>query len=66
MMQMEDNTLRGGNRDSVYGVFRVYNLGQADMDLKIYIDPEDLRETNSLNFTAENWSVVPGFVPSQN
>ncbi|KAJ0306261.1 hypothetical protein COL516b_004717 [Colletotrichum fioriniae] len=48
------------NSDTVYVIFRVYNLGQANMGLKVYLDPETLRRSEQLKFTAETWSVIPG------
>ncbi|EXF75687.1 hypothetical protein CFIO01_04620 [Colletotrichum fioriniae PJ7] len=47
------------NSDTVYVIFRVYNLGQANMGLKVYLDPETLRRSEQLKFTAETWSVIP-------
>lgn len=56
---MQDNVLRPGNLDSVYVIFRVYNLGRDNMALKVYMDPESLRVEEQLRFTAETWSIVP-------
>jgi hypothetical protein len=56
---MQKHVLTLGNNKTVYVIFRVYNLGRADMGLKIYLDPETLRFDNRLSFTAETWSVVP-------
>ncbi len=55
---MKDCTLSAENRDTIYVVFRVYNLGQDNMGLRIYLDPAAL-EASELDFTAETWSVVP-------
>ena len=57
---MQNNTLRGGNKETVYAVFRVYNLGQENMGLRIYVDPEESRQCSELDFAPETWSVVPG------
>jgi hypothetical protein len=56
---MRDNALTPGNTSTIYVIFRVYHLGGAGMDFKIYIDPEALRLSGQLEFMAENWSVVP-------
>jgi hypothetical protein len=56
---MERNVLSPGHGDSIYVIFRVYNLGQESMGLKIYMDPGTLRRNGSLDFTAEQWSVEP-------
>ena len=59
---MRDNVLEVDNTDTIYMIFRVYNLGRADqpLGLKVYLDPETLRLANQLEFTARSWSVVPG------
>ncbi|KAK7947853.1 uncharacterized protein PG986_008739 [Apiospora aurea] len=57
--RMQENTTTMGNRDKIYVIFRVYNLGYDNMDVRIYIDPEELRVSERLKFTAESWSVVP-------
>ncbi|KAK8094937.1 hypothetical protein PG997_001622 [Apiospora hydei] len=54
--KMKENT---GKKDTIYAIFRVFNLGQDDMSLKIYLDPEALRIHDDLTFTTESWSVVP-------
>ncbi len=52
--------ITGENTESIYTVFRVYNLGQGGMGLKIYVDPETLRLNEELEFTSEGpWSVIP-------
>lgn len=57
--QMRGNTLTAGNTTKIYAIFRVYYLGQDNMGLKVYLDPESLRLSGQLKFTAETWSVVP-------
>lgn len=47
------------NQSVIYTVFRVYNLGKNTTALKIYIDPEEHRRTNTLRFSEEGWTVVP-------
>ncbi|KAF7543724.1 hypothetical protein G7Z17_g10511 [Cylindrodendrum hubeiense] len=45
----------------IYMVVRVFNVNQADVDLRIYLDPYTWRKDDKeLVFTAETWSVVPG------
>lgn len=58
---MQENTVTMGNSSTIYVIFRVYNLGQDNMGLKIYLDPEALRVSDALKFTAESWSVVPAY-----
>ncbi|KAL1863985.1 hypothetical protein Daus18300_007950 [Diaporthe australafricana] len=59
--RMRNNLIPGGDvRDVIYVIFRVYNLGCDGMGLKIYLDPESLRLSGELSFTADTWSVVPG------
>ncbi|KAL2822753.1 hypothetical protein BDW59DRAFT_173698 [Aspergillus cavernicola] len=45
---------------SVYVIFRIFNVGQANMGMKVYVDPNLMRERRELSFTAETWSIVPG------
>ncbi|KAK8076963.1 hypothetical protein PG996_003133 [Apiospora saccharicola] len=59
--RMQENTGTTGNSSTIYVIFRVYNLGQDNMGLKIYLDPEALRVSEALKFTAESWSVVPTY-----
>lgn len=47
------------NINRVYMIFRVFNLGQDTVGLKVLVDPEGLRLRRELAFTAEKWSVVP-------
>jgi len=56
MLQMQDHSIASGCTSAIYVIFRVYNLGQDNMGLKIYLDPETSRQ---LEFTAQTWSVVP-------
>ncbi|KAI1118839.1 hypothetical protein F5Y14DRAFT_397902 [Nemania sp. NC0429] len=46
--------------NTIYVIFRVYWLGQEDIGLAIYLDPESLRRSGQLKFQSELWSVVPG------
>ncbi|KAI1297487.1 hypothetical protein F5Y03DRAFT_386916 [Xylaria venustula] len=46
--------------NTIYVIFRVYWLGQEDMGLAIYVDPESLRMSGHLKFQGELWTVVPG------
>ncbi|KAI0508878.1 hypothetical protein F5B22DRAFT_638424 [Xylaria bambusicola] len=46
--------------NTIYVIFRVYWLGQKDMGLAIYLDPESLKRSGHLKFQSELWSVVPG------
>ncbi|KAH6866261.1 hypothetical protein B0T10DRAFT_573711, partial [Thelonectria olida] len=49
----------GTNFARVYIIFRVYNLGQASVGVKILVDPEGMRKRGELVFEAENVSVKP-------
>ncbi|KAI1859883.1 uncharacterized protein JN550_011802 [Neoarthrinium moseri] len=44
----------------IYVVFRVSKLAQESMDVAIYVDPEYMRQNQSLVFTPETYSVTPG------
>ncbi|KAK2051105.1 hypothetical protein LY76DRAFT_529200, partial [Colletotrichum caudatum] len=52
--------------NTLHVVFRVYNLGQENIGVKVYVDPETLRLAGRLTFTGETWSVVPGQVWNKN
>ena len=56
---MQENTITAENRDAIYAIFRVFNLGRDDMGLTVYLDPEALRLSGHLRFTPESWTVVP-------
>ncbi|KAI1327062.1 hypothetical protein F5Y16DRAFT_421235 [Xylariaceae sp. FL0255] len=59
--RMQGNTNWPDNANgNIYVIFRVYSLGQDNMGLEIYVDPEALRRTDQLKFRSELWSVVPG------
>ncbi|KAI1487736.1 hypothetical protein F5X96DRAFT_681025 [Biscogniauxia mediterranea] len=61
--RVRDNVANHNNNNNnpcrIYAIFRVYHLGQDNMGLRIYFDPETLRRSGKLAFTAETWSVVP-------
>ncbi|XRM42034.1 hypothetical protein ABZX51_005272 [Aspergillus tubingensis] len=59
MQEMSNGETQSDNMDMVYVIFRVYNLGQQGMRMKVYVDPEMRRVREELLFTAEGWSVVP-------
>jgi len=48
------------NHDSVYALFRVFNLGKESMGLRIFIDPEQQRRQDVLKFAADKYTVSPG------
>ncbi|PNP47993.1 hypothetical protein THARTR1_10412 [Trichoderma harzianum] len=49
-----------GKEDSVYIIMRVFNVGNGNIGLRLYVDPAELEAREELLFTAETWSVVPG------
>ncbi|KAL7941030.1 hypothetical protein V8C42DRAFT_335914 [Trichoderma barbatum] len=48
-----------GKEDSVYIIMRVFNVGNSNIGLRVYVDPAELEAREELLFTAETWSVVP-------
>ncbi|QYS99675.1 hypothetical protein H0G86_006795 [Trichoderma simmonsii] len=48
-----------GKEDSVYIIMRVFNVGNGNIGLRLYVDPAELEAEKELLFTAETWSVVP-------
>ena len=58
-IQMQSMKLEDHEPANVYMVFRVYNLGSDGTAVRIYLDPETLREEDTLQFTSESYSVSP-------
>lgn len=49
----------GSGRSEVYIVVRVFELESRSPQMRLYLDPEQLRLDDKLEFTGETWSVVP-------
>lgn len=47
------------NHSEVYIVLRVFDVAGDGLNMKVYLDPEQLRLAESLVFTGETWSAVP-------
>jgi hypothetical protein len=47
-------------KGEVYVIIRVFNLNKDNIDMRVYVDPAAMEERHELNFTAQQWSVVPG------
>lgn len=60
--QMKNTSLSGETTNEIYVIFRVYHLDQGDQGpgLRVYVDPESLRVSGELDFSAPTWTVVPG------
>lgn len=60
--QMRNAILSEGNNSEIYVIFRVYQLDQGDQGpcLKVYVDPESLRLSRVLDFSAQTWTITPG------
>ncbi|KEF63281.1 uncharacterized protein A1O9_01258 [Exophiala aquamarina CBS 119918] len=58
-LMREQQTLEG-SPNSIYVVFRVYDLAKDEPGLQVYMDPEAMRRSGGLVFRPETWSVVPG------
>ncbi|OCL02139.1 hypothetical protein AOQ84DRAFT_424260 [Glonium stellatum] len=63
MQNMSNGESGFSNPDCVYVIFRVFNLGQGGVGLRVYVDPDVMRMKGELSFTAETWSVVPVLSP---
>ncbi|KAF4452438.1 hypothetical protein F53441_4718 [Fusarium austroafricanum] len=62
-VQMQENsntTLSPATSPTIYLIARVSNVDKTNIELKLYVDPEKLRQDGSLVFTGETWSIVPG------
>ncbi|KAH8698523.1 hypothetical protein BGW36DRAFT_376264 [Talaromyces proteolyticus] len=65
LMQANSNGHMGsGQTDSIYVIFRVFDVGKDSMEMKVYVDPETMRERAELLFTAKTWSILPGYSQS--
>jgi hypothetical protein len=49
--------MQRGDPLNVYVLFRVFNIDQARVGLKIFVDPEAARQRGELNFTVDTWAV---------
>ncbi|RYP57689.1 hypothetical protein DL769_009334 [Monosporascus sp. CRB-8-3] len=50
---------RFSTRDSIYIIFRVFNLYTSQVNVKLYVDPAKLEREGQLVFTADRWTVKP-------
>ena len=48
--------------ESIYMIFRVFNLGSKNAGLRIYADPDQLRRDGKLKFAANRWTITPAQV----
>lgn len=46
--------------ESIYMIFRVFNLGNNAIGVRIYMDPDRMKREGRLIFTADRWTVTPG------
>ncbi|RSL86654.1 hypothetical protein CEP52_015760 [Fusarium oligoseptatum] len=60
MQENTNTTLSPMVSPVIYLVARVSNVDKPNVEVKLYVDPEKLRQEGSLVFTGETWSVVPG------
>lgn len=44
---------------NIYLILRVFNLGQEDMGVRIYVNPATMERNGELEFQAETYTVVP-------
>jgi hypothetical protein len=50
--------VQGQVSEKIYVIFRVYNLGRDNLNMKIYVDREAHRGMN-LAFAEHTWTVTP-------
>lgn len=48
------------SEESIYMIFRVFNMGNSSIGVRIYMDPARLEQEGLLKFTADRWTVTPG------
>jgi hypothetical protein len=63
MRRFTNGLLGTQNQDTIYVIFRVFNLNDDDVGLKIYVDPTTLGQTGELIFTLNKgkWEVTPPY-----
>ncbi|VUC26126.1 unnamed protein product [Clonostachys rosea] len=49
-----------GDRSEVYMILRVFWLDSNNIGMRVYLDPEQMRQDGGLVFTGETWSIIPG------
>ncbi|RYP49446.1 hypothetical protein DL768_004856 [Monosporascus sp. mg162] len=55
---------RLSTQNSIYIIFRVFNLYTSEVNVKLYVDPAKLEREGQLVFTADRWTVKPGAQPA--
>ncbi|KAF4634009.1 hypothetical protein G7Y89_g4107 [Cudoniella acicularis] len=58
-MLQEMTLTPGQTSESIYVIFRVFDLGKESMNVKIYVDPEAHRLRDGLMFESQTWTVTP-------
>ncbi|CAG9997117.1 unnamed protein product [Clonostachys byssicola] len=48
------------DRSEVYMILRVFWLDSNNIGMRVYLDPEHMRQEGGLIFTGETWSIIPG------
>lgn len=46
--------------NSMYVIFRVFNMTKDSIGVRIYVNPDQMREEEELVFKVDAWSVTPG------
>jgi hypothetical protein len=54
-MQMSELT----TDQSLYMIFRVFNMTSGSIGARIYVDPDRMRREGLLKFSADKWTVTP-------
>lgn len=50
---------RNCGQSEVYIILRVFGMCSDHLNMRVYVDPEELRVDENLVFTGETWPVVP-------
>ncbi|CAH0058483.1 unnamed protein product [Clonostachys solani] len=58
--RLMQNTHSIGDRSKVYMILRVFWLDSNNIGMRVYLDPEQMRQEGGLIFTGETWSIIPG------
>ncbi|KAK7222154.1 hypothetical protein V2G26_010157 [Clonostachys chloroleuca] len=58
--QLMQNIHNIEDRSAIYMILRVFWLDSHNIGMRVYLDPEQMRQEGGLIFTGETWSITPG------
>jgi hypothetical protein len=58
MQEYTNSNANSQRAKEIYVIFRVVNLGNDSIGVKVLVDLESIRQRGEIEFTAKTWSVV--------